>query len=448
MHIHILGICGTFMASLAMLAKELNFKVTGSDQNIYPPMSTALIREGIEIIEGYDVEQLALSPDCFIVGNVMCRGMPIIEALLERKLPFVSGPEWLRQYVLSKRHVLAVSGTHGKTTTTSMLAWILECAGLKPGFLIGGIPNNFGISARLGAEDYFVIEADEYDTAFFDKRSKFIHYWPRTLVINNIEFDHADIFKDLQAIQQQFHHLVRLVPKSGLIIYPNEDKNIQEVLEKGCWSSKETLEPSAWNIRKASPDYSCFEVNFAGTCYGTIEWSLLGYHNVLNALAAIAAAKHVGVDPNIAVQALCQFQNVKRRLEIKGIKNGITVYDDFAHHPTAIRTTLEGLRAKVGKDARIISVVDIRSNTMRGGYHQEALVDALKEANQVYFYRSDIVSWDVDKLFRSTQKSGGVFNKIPSLLSDLIGKVKENDRIIFMSNGGFDNIQDEFIKLI
>lgn len=449
MHIHILGICGTFMGGLAVLAIEKGFTVTGADQNVYPPMSTQLNKLGVKIFQGYDdIQQLSPKPDCVVVGNVMTRGMPVIEALLNQAYPILSGPEWLARYVLHDKHVLAVSGTHGKTTTSSMLAWILEVAGLNPGFLIGGVPNDFGISARLGGGKYFVLEADEYDCAFFDKRSKFIHYHPRTLIINNMEFDHADIFSDLAAIQQQFHHLVRTVPSEGLIVYPDADQNVKNTLEKGCWTKTENfgMNATGWHVKNHIAKNNQFEVCFEDKNYGTLKWSLLGDHNVNNALAAIAAAYHVGVDPAVAIQALSSFQGVKRRMEIKGIKAGRTVYDDFAHHPTAIALTLAGLRAKVGANARITAVLDIRSNTMKAGHHKEDLPGAVQDANTVYFFQSPDIKWDVNKIWQAAHKSGGVYGNTDSLLDALLAENYTEHHVIFMSNGGFNGIQTTFLE--
>lgn len=449
MHIHILGICGTFMGGLAVLASQLNDKVTGSDQNVYPPMSTQLNELGIKIFQGYDdVSQLIPKPDWIIVGNVMRRGMPVIEALLNQDLNRLSGPEWLERFVLPGRHVLAVSGTHGKTTTSSMLAWILEYAGLEPGFLIGGIPQDFGVSARLGQGPFFVVEADEYDSAFFDKRSKFIHYHPRTLIINNIEFDHADIFSDLAAIQLQFHQLVRTVPGEGLIVYPQIDENVIEVLKKGCWTKKVTFnsqQEAGWYIRNFIPTKNQFEVWFENQNYGELTLPLLGQHNIQNALAAIAAAQHVGVEASMAIKALAIFKGVKRRMDLKGSKNGITVYDDFAHHPTAIQVTLAGLRAKIGTTTRIIAVLDIRSNTMKAGYHQEELALSVQEADVAYFYQSPDVTWDVHKVFAKTGKPGGVYQELNVLLKTLLERVTAGDQVLFMSNGGFGGIPTLFL---
>ncbi len=452
MHIHILGICGTFMGGLAVLASQLGYKVTGSDQNVYPPMSTQLNKLDIKIFQGYDdLSQLAPTPDCIVVGNVMSRGVPVIEAILNQNLPMLSGPEWLARFVLQDRHVIGVSGTHGKTTTTSMVAWILEQAGLNPGFLIGGVPNDFGISARLGDKPFFVVEADEYDSAFFDKRSKFVHYRPKTLIINNIEFDHADIFANLAAIQQQFHHLVRTVPGEGNIIYPDFDQNVLEVLQKGCWSKKISFtidkgREEGWHVKSLSKEANQFEVCFQERSFGQLSWNLLGQHNVQNALAAIAATHAAGIDPKIAIEALSKFQGVKRRMEIKGIERGITIYDDFAHHPTAIKTTLAGLRAKVGTGSRIIAVVDIRSNTMKMGHHQTQLSESVQDANEVYLFRSPDIIWDVDQVWQQANKPGGVYSDVPALLSQLLKESTIEDHVIFMSNGGFGGIQSLYLE--
>lgn len=461
MHIHILGICGTFMAGIAVLARQHNIKVTGSDGNVYPPMSTQLKEQGIEIFQGYDdLGQLEPKPDAVIVGNVISRGLPVIEAVLNQNLPIYSGPEWLSKYILNKRHVLAVSGTHGKTTTTSMLTWILEYAGKNPGFLVGGIPNNFGVSARLGDSPYFVLEADEYDSAFFDKRSKFIHYRPRTLIINNIEFDHADIFADISAIQLSFHHLVRTVPGEGLIVHPIQDENVTKVLNKGCWTKTATFglaanaleqengyqNKSGWTATKVSSTGDQFEVCFDQKVCGVLSWSLLGQHNIQNALAAIAAAHHIGIPAALAIKALEQFKGVKRRMEFKGEQQGIKVYDDFAHHPTAIQTTLAGLRAKLGDKARIIAILDIRSNTMRAGHHKELLAGSVQDADQVYFFRSADIEWDVEKMWQTAKKPGGVYLDIEPLLERLLINTQAADHVIFMSNGGFGGIQMQFLE--
>ncbi|HCV78657.1 MAG TPA: UDP-N-acetylmuramate:L-alanyl-gamma-D-glutamyl-meso-diaminopimelate ligase, partial [Pseudomonas sp.] len=373
MHIHILGICGTFMGSLAVLAKEAGHRVTGSDANVYPPMSTQLEAQGIELTQGYDPAQLDPAPDLVVIGNALSRGNPAVEYVLDKGLPYVSGPQWLAEHVLQGRWVLAVAGTHGKTTTTSMLAWVLEHAGMSPGFLIGGVPQNFGISARLGGTPFFVVEADEYDSAFFDKRSKFVHYRPRTTILNNLEYDHADIFPDLAAIERQFHHLVRTIPSSGLIIHPTAETALVRVLEMGCWTPVQTTGAGGqWQARLLAEDGSRFEVLFEGQVQGTVNWELTGQHNVANALATLAAARHVGVVPSLGVAALSEFRSVKRRMEKVAEVRGVTVYDDFAHHPTAIATTLQGLRARVGSE-RIIAVIEPRSNSMKLGAHRDGL---------------------------------------------------------------------------
>lgn len=464
MQVHILGICGTFMGGLAILASELKYQVSGSDQNVYPPMSTQLEAQGISLIQGFEENQLnSLSEEAVIVvGNVMTRGHPVIEAILDQGIPMLSGPQWLANYVLPKRHVLAVSGTHGKTTTASMLAWILEYVGLKPGFLIGGVPNNFGVSARLGEGECFVVEADEYDSAFFDKRSKFIHYRPRTLIVNNIEFDHADIFPDLAAIKNQFHHLIRTIPRNGLIIHPMANPVVEDILKRGCWTPRVSFNIKnqhnqhnqrnqenqllGWAAVNQTAAGDAFDVYHGETCYGRVEWELLGQHNVANALAAIAAASHVGVTASQAIKALKHFQGVKRRLEIKGIRNNITVYDDFAHHPTAIETTLAGLRAKLGDNTRILAVLDIRSNTMRAGHHKEELPVSVQSANEVYFFKSSDILWDVDLIWKEARKPGGVFGDKELLVKALYQAAKQYDHVIFMSNGGFGGIHHDFLQ--
>ncbi|MGO1296927.1 MAG: UDP-N-acetylmuramate:L-alanyl-gamma-D-glutamyl-meso-diaminopimelate ligase, partial [Vibrio sp.] len=373
MHIHILGICGTFMGGLAVLAKQQGHHVTGCDANVYPPMSTMLEDQGIEIIEGFDPEQLKPHPDLVIVGNALSRGNPCVEYVLNHNVRYTSGPQWLHDHLLCDRWVLAVAGTHGKTTTASMLTWILEDCGYQPGFLVGGVLGNFGVSSRLGDSMFFVVEADEYDSAFFDKRSKFVHYHPRTLIINNLEFDHADIFDDLEAIKRQFHHLVRTVPGNGRIFSPHDDEAIQDVLQRGCWSEQEQAgEASPWQAIKQTPDASHFYVYFAGQYVGEVKWSLVGDHNMHNGLMAIGSARHVGVTPDLACEALAKFINTKRRLELKGEVNHVTVYDDFAHHPTAIQLTLEGLRNKVGQQ-RVLAVLEPRSATMKLGVHKAAI---------------------------------------------------------------------------
>ena len=395
MHIHILGICGTFMGSLALLAKELGHRVTGSDANVYPPMSTQLQEQGIELMQGYHPEHLQPGPDLVVVGNALSRGNPAVEYMLDRGLPYVSGPQWLAEHVLQGRWVLAVAGTHGKTTTSSMLAWILEYAGMQPGFLIGGVPQNFGLSARLGQTDFFVVEADEYDSAFFDKRSKFVHYRSRTTVLNNLEFDHADIFPDLAAIELQFHHLLRTVPSSGLVIYPAQEQALQRVIAKGCWTPVQTTGPDGqWQAHLLKDDGSDFSVSLDGVEQGRVQWSLTGLHNVANALAALAAARHVGVTAEHGAQALGEFQNVKRRMQKLAQVAGVTVYDDFAQHPTAIASTLDGLRKQVGTQ-RIIAVIEPRSNSMKLGAHREGLAPSTVDADYVFWYAPDNLGWDL-----------------------------------------------------
>ena len=447
MHIHILGICGTFMGGVAILAKSLGYKVTGSDKNVYPPMSTQLEEQGIELIQGFDPSQLDSKPDLVVIGNAMSRGNPCVEAVLDKQIPYISGPQWLLEHVLKDKWVLAVAGTHGKTSTSSMLAWILEYAHMAPGFLIGGVPENFGLSARLGETPFFVIEADEYDSAFFDKRSKFVHYHPRTLVLNNLEFDHADIFDDLNAIKKQFHHLVRTVPSTGRIILPNHDQALMSVKHMGCWSEVEYLDSELgenWSTEKVKADGSQFDVFLNSEKQGVVDWSLMGDHNVENAMGAIAAARHVGVTPDIAIEALAEFKSIKRRMEVKGIVNEITIYDDFAHHPTAIKTTLAGLRAKVGNE-RIIAVLEPRSNTMKLGIHKEAIVSALNEADQVYCFESDDINWSMQEIFSEQGKTVDISHDIELLCSKLVSEAKANDHILIMSNGGFAGIHQKLL---
>lgn len=443
MHIHILGICGTFMGGVAILAKSLGYKVTGSDKNVYPPMSTQLEEQGIELIQGFDPGQLDCKPDLVVIGNAMSRGNACVEAVLDKQIPYISGPQWLLEHVLKDRWVLAVAGTHGKTSTSSMLTWILEYAHMKPGFLIGGVPENFGLSARLGETPFFVIEADEYDSAFFDKRSKFVHYHPRTLVLNNLEFDHADIFEDLNAIKKQFHHLVRTIPATGRIILPNEDEALMAVKHMGCWSEVEYLGKD-WSSLKIKEDGTLFEVYLDGKKQGQVNWPLMGDHNVANALGAIAAARHVGVTAEISIEALAQFKSIKRRMEVKGKINNITVYDDFAHHPTAIKTTLAGLRAKVGNE-RIIAVLEPRSNTMKLGIHKEAIVNSLNEADHIYCFESAGINWSMQEMFDEQGKTVDISDDIDLLCDKLVNVAKANDHILIMSNGGFAGIHQKLL---
>jgi len=452
MHIHILGICGTFMGGIAALAKAAGHRVTGCDANVYPPMSTQLEAQGIGLIEGFGADQLALNPDVFVIGNVVSRGNPLMEAILDRGLPYISGPQWLAENVLQGQWTLAVAGTHGKTTTSSMLAWVLEYAGLSPGFLIGGVPENFGVSARLpgaprqepaGRSPFFVIEADEYDTAFFDKRSKFVHYHPRTVVLNNLEFDHADIFADLAAIETQFHHLVRTVPGSGLIVANGREASLDRVLQRGCWTPVERFgTEDGWQAGEAGADGS-FEVRFAGASLGRVQWSLLGEHNRMNALAVLAAARHVGVAPQVGIAALGEFRNVKRRMEVRGEVRGITVYDDFAHHPTAIDTTLAGLRAKVGA-ARILAVLEPRSNTMKLGTMKAALPGSLRDADGVFCYAANL-GWDAAGALQPLGAKAVVRDDLDALVADITAAARPGDHILVMSNGGFGGIHQKLL---
>ncbi|WP_394249387.1 UDP-N-acetylmuramate:L-alanyl-gamma-D-glutamyl-meso-diaminopimelate ligase [Vibrio profundi] len=446
MHIHILGICGTFMGGAAVLARQLGHKVTGSDANVYPPMSTLLESQGIEIIEGFDPSQLEPKPDLVVIGNAMSRGNPCVEYVLDNNLKYTSGPQWLQEFLLHDRWVLAVSGTHGKTTTSSMLAWILEDCGYAPGFLVGGVLGNFGISARLGESMFFVVEADEYDSAFFDKRSKFVHYHPRTLVMNNLEFDHADIFDDLEAIKRQFHHLVRTVPSNGRIFSPQKDQAIEDVLSRGCWSETEfTGENAAWKAEKLIKDGSRFDVIFQGEAVGTVNWDLVGDHNVDNALMAIAAARHVGVTPDLACESLAKFINTKRRLELKGEVGGVQVYDDFAHHPTAIELTLGGLRNKVGEQ-KIIAVLEPRSATMKRGVHKETLADSLKQADSTYLYQPANIEWSVQGIAEQCHQPAHVDSDMDAFVAKIVDEAQPSDQILVMSNGGFEGIHQKLLE--
>ena len=467
MHIHILGICGTFMGGLAALARAAGHRVTGCDAGVYPPMSEQLRSLGIDLIEGFGVDQLALAPDVFVVGNVVSRArladgapkFPLMEAILDVGARYTSGPQWLSEQVLAGRHVLAVAGTHGKTTTTSMLAWILESAGLEPGFLVGGVPLNFGVSARLGAAQrpgapgaapLFVIEADEYDTAFFDKRSKFVHYRPRTAVLNNLEFDHADIFDDLAAIERQFHHLVRTVPSTGCVVVNGLEESLARVLHAGCWSSVASF-GSAVSDWTASGEPSAFNVMRRGERVAHVEWALTGMHNQLNALAAIAAAAHVGVAPAAAAQALQTFQNVRRRMEVRGVVRGITVYDDFAHHPTAIRTTLDGLRRSVGSSARILAAFEPRSNTMKLGTMKAQLPWALESADLAFCHTTGL-DWDAAAALAPLGVGPGqraqTAPDIATLLAQIVQVAQPGDHIVCMSNGAFDGVHAQLLQAL
>jgi len=482
MHIHILGICGTFMGGLAALAREAGHKVTGCDAGVYPPMSDQLQALGIALIEGFDAGQLALKPDMFVIGNVVSRArlpdgspkFPLMEAILDAGLPYTSGPQWLSEHVLQDRHVLAVAGTHGKTTTTSMLAWILESAGLNPGFLIGGVPLNFAISARLGGgaavpaaqvkeehaqragdteqraqpprrpPPYFVIEADEYDTAFFDKRSKFVHYRPRTAVLNNLEFDHADIFDDLPAIERQFHHLVRTVPSSGRVVVNGLEESLARVLHMGCWSPVSSFGEAVSDFAADGPPHA-FDVLHQGQKVARVEWALTGVHNQLNALAAMAAAHHVGVGPAQAAAALAAFQNVKRRMELRGTVNGIAVYDDFAHHPTAIRTTLDGLRRSVGQEARILAVFEPRSNTMKLGAMKAQLPWSLESADLAFCHTAGL-DWDAAEALAPLGARARTAAGIDALVRQVTDAARPGDTIVCMSNGGFGGVHAKLLQ--
>jgi UDP-N-acetylmuramate: L-alanyl-gamma-D-glutamyl-meso-diaminopimelate ligase len=449
MHIHILGVCGTFMGGLALLARELGMKVSGSDANVYPPMSDQLEAAGIELQQGYLAEHLDPAPDLVVMGNAMSRGNPAVEYVLNKGLPYISGPQWLAEYVLKDKWVLAVAGTHGKTTTSSLLAWILEDAGMIPGFLVGGVPANFGITARLGGTPFFVVEADEYDTAFFDKRSKFVHYHPRTLIVNNLEFDHADIFDDLAAIQKQFHHLIRTVPSEGLIISPDNEMAIEQTIAMGCWTHQQTVGLNSGELQAANlaEDGSQFDVSNQGEIVGQVQWSMLGKHNVSNALAALAAAHHVGVSYQHGCEALGRFRGVKRRMELRGEVRNIRVYDDFAHHPTAITTTVNGLRANIGKN-RLFAVLEPRSNTMKLGVHKNMIADSLVEADQVLMYQDNGLQWSLESVQQQLGAKAAVFDSIDSIVQSLCEQAQAGDHILIMSNGGFGGIHQKLLAAL
>jgi UDP-N-acetylmuramate: L-alanyl-gamma-D-glutamyl-meso-diaminopimelate ligase len=458
MHVHILGIGGTFMGGVAAIAQAAGFRVTGADLNVYPPMSTQLEELGIEFIQGYGAEQLDLRPDIVVVGNALSRGSPVVEAMLDRGMPYTSGPQWLAEQVLRDKHVIAVAGTHGKTTTTAMLTWILEEAGLAPGFLIGGVPSNFDSTARLGKGPFFVIEADEYDTAFFDKRAKFVHYRPRTAILNNLEFDHADIYPDVAAIRRQFNQLLRTVPAAGRVIVNGEDAELATTLKMGCWTPCETFAVAkASREGGANADWSA-EIaagsaasRFAVLCHGKavaeVNWPLLGEHNVMNALAAIAAARHAGVEPARAVRALNAFRGVKRRMEVRGVIDQVTVYDDFAHHPTAIATTLDGLRARVA-GARIIAVLEPRSNTMKLGVHREQLAPALALADRAWFLNSADLGWDLPSAVAPLGARASFAASVDALVKGLADDSRRGDHILVMSNGGFGGLHDKLLAAL
>ena len=445
-HIHILGVCGTFMGGVAIIAKQMGYRVTGSDINVYPPMSTFLTENGIEIIPHFETSQLQPAPDMVIVGNAMKRGNPCVEYILDNQLPYTSGPQWLHDNVLRERWVLAVSGTHGKTTTTGMLAWILEQNGLSPSFLIGGIAGNFGVSARLGESNFFVIEADEYDTAFFDKRSKFVHYNPKTLIINNLSFDHADIFDDLKAIQRQFHHMIRTIPSSGLILSDKTEQSVKETLDMGCWSHKQFLgEEQEWYAQRISNDCTHFAVFHKGEKMAEVNWSIVGQHNMHNALMAIAATHHAGVSVENACAALATFVNAKRRLEVKGEVNGITVYDDFAHHPEAIQATLTALRDKIGGSVRILAVLEPRSNTMKMGIHKDDIAPSLVRADYVFVLQPDNIPWDVSDITNKCLQPAKWTANLERLIDMIVAEAQPTDHILVMSNGSFGGIHQKLL---
>jgi UDP-N-acetylmuramate: L-alanyl-gamma-D-glutamyl-meso-diaminopimelate ligase len=449
-HLHILGICGTFMGGIALLARALGYSVSGSDTGVYPPMSTQLAEAGIELLSGYQPEHLQPAPDLVIVGNALSRGNPAVEYMLRTGLRYTSGPQWLAEHCLSDTWVLAVAGTHGKTSCSSMLAWILAQAGLEPGFLIGGVPKNFGVSAQLGAGRFFVVEADEYDTAFFDKRSKFVHYRPRTLVLNNLEFDHADIFPDLAAIQRQCHHLVRTVPDNGLIITPADDVPLAEVLAQGCWSPQQSFAdnaPADWQVQNASPDGQIFTVCYQGHPVGRITWPWTGQHNMRNALAALAAAQHVGVAPEQGVAALNDFAHVQRRMELRGTVRGIRVLDDFAHHPTAIRLTLQGLRAQVGEQ-RIIVVLEPGSNSLRLGVNVEQLASALAVADQIYLFASSDLAWSPGQVLAELGSALQIYTETAAIVQRVAATAQPGDTILVMSNRSFEQIHTRLLDAL
>jgi UDP-N-acetylmuramate: L-alanyl-gamma-D-glutamyl-meso-diaminopimelate ligase len=453
LHLHIVGIAGTFMGGIAALARAAGHRVTGSDRAVYPPMSTQLAALGIDLIEGYDPDQLALQPDVFVIGNVMSRGNALVEAILDSGRRYESGPEWLARNVLAGRWVLGVAGTHGKTTTTSLLAWILECAGMEPGFLVGGVPLDFGVSARLGAGRHFVVEADEYDTAFFDKRAKFVHYRPRTAILNNLEHDHADIYPDVASIQRQFHLLLRTVPGNGRLVVNAADRHLDEVLEMGCWTPVErfTADASAtadWRVvADPASGYARFAVMHGEREVGEVEWSTLGRHNAENALAALVAARHAGVDEQAALEALRRFGGVRRRLELRGTVDGVLVYDDFAHHPTAIATTLEGVRRTAG-GGRVIAVLEPRSNTMKLGTHRAALAESLRGADRVFVYRSPEVRWDVAGAMQPLGALATVHDDLERLTSALVAESRPGDRMVLMSNGAFGGLHERLLAAL
>ena len=444
-HIHILGICGTFMGGVAALAKAAGYRVTGCDLGVYPPMSTQLEALGIELIEGYGIDQLSLKPDLFVVGNVISRGNPLMEEILNRGLPYTSGPQWLAENILVGKHVMAVAGTHGKTTTTAMLAWILEDTGFEPGFLIGGVPGNFDLSSRLTNSEFFVIEADEYDTAFFDKRSKFVHYRPKTAILNNLEFDHADIFSDLEAIETQFHYMIRTVPSLGRLIVNDDQPALDRVLCRGYWCDVQRFgSEGLWRLREEKDDAQLTIITPEEEQY-SITWSMIGQHNRDNALAAVAAAFHIGISPPDALNALRNFTGVKRRLEVRGQVNQITLYDDFAHHPTAIATTLEGLRRRIGEAGRIVVLFEPRSNTMKLGVLRSMLPPSFNEADAVFCYAQGL-GWDIASMFEHVEKHAKAYENLDTLINDVLDFVEPGDHVVMMSNGGFGGLGEKLLS--
>jgi len=444
MHIHIVGICGTFMGGVAAIAQQLGHRVTGSDAQVYPPMSTQLENLGIELMQGYSQDNLKPRPDLVVIGNALSRGNEEVEAVLRERMPYVSGAQWLHDNVLTQRWVLAVAGTHGKTTTASMLSWILQDNGFDPGFMIGGVPGNFPVSARLTDSNFFVIEADEYDTAFFDKRSKFVHYAPDTLILNNLEFDHADIFPDLAAIQRQFAHLLRVVPDTGQVILPNKDAALDEVLEQGCWSPVVRMgEQGEWQVKLLKADGTEFEVHYQGQCIALVRWDVLGLHNVNNAMMAIIAAAHVGIKAEQSAQALARFKSPKRRMELLGEHHGVKVFDDFAHHPSAIKTTVSGLRQHQ-PERRIIAVLEPRSNTMKMGVHSDTLAEALDDADDIFVLQPEGLKWRLAEKMPNAH----VFESTDDLLAGLITEVNEGDSVLIMSNGSFDGLHQRLLKAL
>ena len=452
MHLHILGICGTFMGGIAALARASGHKVTGCDRNVYPPMSTQLAALGIDLIEGYGADQLALEPDVFVIGNALSRGNPLVEAILDSGRPYESGPDWLARNVLGDRWVLAVAGTHGKTTTSSLLAWVLEHAGLDPGFLVGGVPLDFQVSARLGTGRHFVVEADEYDTAFFDKRAKFVHYRPRTAILNNLEHDHADIYPDVPSIQRQFHLLLRMMPGNGRLVVNARDRHLAEVLEMGCWTPIERYSIDAgvtadWQLVAGDAGYGHIEIRQGARSVGAVDWRMFGRHNAENALAAFVAARHAGVEEQVALEALSRFGGVRRRLELRGDVDGVRVYDDFAHHPTAIRNTLDGVRRRQ-VNGRVIAVLEPRSNTMKLGAHKAALADSLRSADRVFIYQSPEVKWDVAEAMRPLGATAVVQTDLELLTTALAVEARPGDQLVLMSNGSFGGLHERLLAAL